>query len=134
MKTPATIFAAGTAFTPSVWPAKAAEVMPPKEADAAIMAELKAGANVPGVTPFRAVPGKFFGATKAHLKLGGKELTLPVKQGAKGATFKLKLKPGRDELWAKFTAAKGTPMGAFYAYVTKLEQSSYQVVPSGLRT
>mgnify|MGYP001222324597 CR=1 FL=1 len=36
MKTPATIFAAGTAFTPSVWPAKAAEVMPPKEAVAAL--------------------------------------------------------------------------------------------------
>lgn len=36
MKTPATIFAAGTAFTPSVWPAKAAEVMPPKEAVTAL--------------------------------------------------------------------------------------------------
>ena len=36
MKTPITIFAAGTTFTPSVWPAKAAEVMPPKEAVAAL--------------------------------------------------------------------------------------------------
>jgi hypothetical protein len=44
-----------------------------------------------------------------------------VKQGAKSVTFKLKLKPGRDELWAKFTDADGVPMGAFYAYVTKLE-------------
>ena len=93
----------------------------PKEADAAITAELKAGADVPGVTPFRAVPGKFFGATKAHLKLGGKELTLPVKSGDKSVTFKLKLKPGRDELWAKFTDADNVPMGAFYAYVTKLK-------------
>ena len=93
----------------------------PKEADAAITAELKAGADVPGVTPFRAVPGKFFGATKAHLKLGGKELTLPVKSGDKSVVFKLKLKPGRDELWAKFTDADNVPMGAFYAYVTKLK-------------
>ena len=92
----------------------------PKESGATITAELKAGADVPGVTPFRAVPGKFFGATKAHLKLGGQDLTLPVKQGAKSVTFKLKLKPGRDELWAKFTDADGVPMGAFYAYVTKL--------------
>jgi len=92
----------------------------PKESGATITAELKAGADVPGVTPFRAVPGKFFGATKAHLKLGGQDLILPVKQGAKSVTFKLKLKPGRDELWAKFTDADGVPMGAFYAYVTKL--------------
>jgi arylsulfatase B len=92
----------------------------PKESGATITAELKAGADVPGVTPFRAVPGKFFGATKAHLKLGGQDLTLPVKQGAKSVTFKLKLKPGRDELWAKFTDADDVPMGAFYAYVTKL--------------
>jgi arylsulfatase A-like enzyme len=93
----------------------------PKESGATITAELKAGADVPGVTPFRAVPGKFFGATKAHLKLGGQDLTLPVKQGAKSVTFKLKLKPGRDELWAKFTDADGVPMGAFYAYVTKVK-------------
>jgi len=93
----------------------------PKESGAAITAELKAGADVPGVTPFRAHPGKFFGAVKAHLKLGGQDLTLPVKQGAKSVTFKLKLEPGRDELWAKFTDADGVPMGAFYAYVTKVE-------------
>ena len=53
--------------------------------------------------------------------MGGQELTLPVKPNAKSVTFKLKLKPGRDELWAKFTDAEGTPMGAFYAYVTKLK-------------
>lgn len=92
----------------------------PKEADASIGASMKAGADVPGVTPFRAVPGKAFAAVKAHLKLGGQELTLPVKPGDKSVTFKLKLKPGRDELWGKFTDAKGVPMGAFYAYVTKL--------------
>jgi hypothetical protein len=82
---------------------------------------LKAGADVPGVTPFRAVPGKSFGAVQAHLKLGGQQLTLPVKPGAQGVTFKLDLKPGRDQLWAKFSDAKGIPMGAFYAYVTKIE-------------
>jgi len=93
----------------------------PKESGAAITAELEAGADVPGVRAFRAHPGRPFEAVKAHLKLGGKELTLPVKQGAKGATFKLKLKPGRDELWGKFTDAAGVPMGAFYAYVTKVQ-------------
>ena len=92
----------------------------PKEADRAITADLAAGADVPGVRAFRAHPGKPFAAVKAHLKLGGKELTLPVKEGDKSVTFKLKLKPGRDELWAKFTDAAGVPMGAFYAYVTKV--------------
>ena len=93
----------------------------PKEADRGITASLKAGADVPGVTPFRAVPGRSFAAVKAHLKLGGQELTLPVTPGAHSVTFKLNLEPGRDQLWAKFTDAKGTPMGAFYAYVTKVK-------------
>jgi len=93
----------------------------PKEADAAIGASLPAGADVPGVRPFRAAPGKPFSAVKAHLILGGQEFTLPVKPNAKSVTFKLKLKPGRDELWAKFTDAEDVPMGAFYGYVTKLE-------------
>jgi len=67
------------------------------------------------------MPGQAFAAVKAHLKLGGRELTAPVKGNANGVKFKLNLKPGRDELWAKFTDAEGTPMGAFYAYVTKLD-------------
>ena len=93
----------------------------PREADRAITADLEAGADVPGVKAFRAAPGQPFAAANAHLKLGGKELTLPVKEGAKSVTFRLKLKPGRDELWAKFTDEAGTPMGAFYAYVTQLQ-------------
>ena len=92
----------------------------PREADRAIIADLEAGADVPGVKAFRAAPGQPFAAANAHLKLGGKELTLPVKEGAKSVTFRLNLKPGRDELWAKFTDEAGTPMGAFYAYVTQL--------------
>ena len=59
----------------------------PWEADRAITADLEAGADVPGVKAFRAVKGKPFGAVKAHLKLGGKELMLPVKEGANGVTF-----------------------------------------------
>ena len=94
----------------------------PKEANRAIIAGLPAGADVPGTKAFRAIPGKTFSATKAHLKLGGKDLTLPIKPNAKSVTFRLNLKPGRDELWAKFTDVKGTPMGAFYAYVTKLSE------------
>ena len=92
----------------------------PREADRAITADLEAGADVPGVKAFRAAPGQPFAAANAHMKLSVKELTLPVNEGAKSVTFRLKLKPGRDELWAKFTDEAGTPMGAFYAYVTQL--------------
>ena len=48
----------------------------PKEADAAITASMKAGADVPGVTPFRAVDGKPFAAAKAHLV--GRPRTYPA--------------------------------------------------------
>jgi arylsulfatase B len=93
----------------------------PKDADAPILGSLPPGEDVPGEKAFRAMPGQAFAAVKAHLKLGGRELTAPVKGNANGVKFKLNLKPGRDELWAKFTDAEGTPMGAFYAYVTKLD-------------
>ena len=92
----------------------------PKESGAAITASLVAGANVPGVKPFRAVPGKPFRAVKAHLKLAGKELIQPIKSTDRSVLFRLRLKPGRDELWAKFIDADGIPMGAFYAYVSKV--------------
>jgi arylsulfatase A-like enzyme len=93
----------------------------PKETGTAITASLATGADVPGVTPFRAVPGKPFAAVRAQLKLGGKELSETVQTGDQSVTFKLKLQPGRDELWAKFIDAEGTPMGAFYAYVHKVK-------------
>ena len=73
-----------------------------------------------GAKAFRVTDGKAFPAVKASLKLGGQELFLPVEEGATKVTFKLSLEKGTDELWAKFHAADGTPMGAFYAYVTKL--------------
>lgn len=42
----------------------------PKEADAAIDAGLPAGADVPGVKPFRATPGLAFRPNKATIKIG----------------------------------------------------------------
>ena len=91
-----------------------------KESGAAITASLVAGANVPGVKPFRAVPGKPFRAVQAYLKLAGKELIQPIKSTDRSVLFRLRLKPGRDELWAKFIDADGIPMGAFYVYVSKV--------------
>lgn len=92
----------------------------PNVIDHPITASLPAGEDVPGVQAFRARPGKAFPAVKATLRLGGKEFVAPVKDGDTKVTFKVSLEKGTDELWAKFLAADGTPMGAFYAYVTKL--------------
>jgi len=92
----------------------------PREADLAITAPLERGKPVPGLGAFRETPGKPFAAVKAELKFGGKTLTVPVKATDKKATFRLKLKPGRDELWTKFYDADGKRIGAYYAYVRKL--------------
>jgi len=92
----------------------------PKTLDKPIDAAIPAGPDVPGQKAYRARPGKAFPAVKAQLKLGGQELTLPVEKGATNVKFRLKLKPGNDELWAKFIAQDGTECGAYYAYVTKL--------------
>ncbi len=91
----------------------------PREIDRPIVADLPAGANVPGATPFRAVPGKAFPATAALLTLDGRTLEKPVKAGDTAVTFRLPLRPGKDELWAKFKDVDGNEMGAFYAYVRK---------------
>ncbi len=91
----------------------------PREIDHPIRASLPAGAPVPGVTAFRAVEGQAFPAVSATLTIGGKTLTQAVGAGDKAVTFRLPLKPGKDELWAKFADADGNEMGAYFAYVRK---------------
>lgn len=91
----------------------------PREIDQPIQASLPAGDPVPGASAFRTAPGKAFPAVKALLKLGGQSLEKPVAAGDRSVTFRLRLKPGNDELWAKFADADGNEMGAFYAYVNK---------------
>jgi len=81
---------------------------------------IPAGAEVPGTQAYRARPGKAFPAVKAHLKIGGAEQTVAVPEGATNVKLKVNLKPGNDELWGKFSDAKGNECGAYYAYVTKL--------------
>ncbi len=92
----------------------------PKESAAAIDAGLPAGADVPGVTPFRATPGLAFSPDKASIELAGQTMTEKVSPGDKGVTFKIKLEAGRTQFTAAFTDGDGKTMGAFYAYVKKL--------------
>ena len=92
----------------------------PRTLDAPIAAAIGAGADVPGVKAYRAIPGKAFPAVKAHLNVGGQKLSQNIPDGATHVKFRLKLKSGNDELWAKFTDSKGNECGAYYAYVRKL--------------
>lgn len=92
----------------------------PKEADAAITAELPAGADVPGATAMRATVGESIPAVAASIEVSGAEHTKPVSENAKGVSFEVELKEGRDQLWSKFHKANGDWVGAYYAYVTWL--------------
>ncbi len=92
----------------------------PQTLDEPIAAAIPAGADVPGVQAYRARPGKAFPAVKAHLKMGGQELSQSIPAGATHVKFNINLKPGNDEMWAKFSDAKGNECGAYYAYVRKL--------------
>lgn len=92
----------------------------PEEADAAIDAGLEPGADVPGVTPFRARPGKAVPIRRATLTIGDQQAELPVAAHAKEVVFKMKLGAGKTRMSARFFTEDGTWIGAYYAYVKKL--------------
>lgn len=91
----------------------------PEEADLAINASLPPGANVPGVKPFRATPGKPIEPTEASLSIGSASMNKAVESGAKEVVFNVKLKAGKARMAALFKTADGKEYGAYYAYVTK---------------
>lgn len=93
----------------------------PAEIDHPITASLPPGRPVPGAVAYRTTPGRAIAARTAHLRLGGQELSQPVPAEAAAVTFRLHLEPGTDELWASFRDAGGNSVGAYYAYVTKVE-------------
>ena len=92
----------------------------PVEADRAINDSLSPGADVPGVTPFRAVQGKAIEAVSASVEISGQKHETSVSANAKEVTFRLKLKAGDTRLSARFYRSNGKPIGAYYAYVRKL--------------
>ena len=91
-----------------------------KETEKTLDAALKPGANVPGVTPYRARPGKALRIVKAEIEIGGqKVVSNSISPGTHDVTFKLPLKAGRTRLSARFITEDGTVYGAYYAYVRK---------------
>jgi hypothetical protein len=93
----------------------------PDVADAAIDAGLDPGDDVPGVRAYRARPGKAVPIVRASIHIGGQQAESPVRPGAKEVVFRLQLKAGTSHLTARFHLANGDQIGAYYAYVEKLE-------------
>ncbi len=92
----------------------------PQEADTAIVAGLKAAADVPGAKAYRARPGKAFPAVRATIEIGGQQKQASVQPGQKEIVFTFKLKAGRTRLRGDFFTAAGKTIGAYYAYVKKI--------------
>ncbi|MBN2308260.1 MAG: arylsulfatase [Candidatus Hydrogenedentes bacterium] len=61
-------------------------------------------------------------ATRARLRVGDTELTEPVDDAAAAAVFEVALKPGPARLQTWFEAEGGAPRGAYYVYVTRIEE------------
>ena len=93
----------------------------PRESGKAINAALPAGENVPGASvAYRAVPGKGIKATKASLRIDGKEIgTLAVEEGQQEVVFEAEISAGSHQLAPVF-GVKGGEMGAYYVTVTRL--------------
>ncbi len=92
----------------------------PEEADQPITAALPAGADVPGVRPYRAAQGVAVPAVQASLQVGDQQSTAEVPADAKEVVFEMQLPEGKTTMAASFETAAGEVFGAYYAYVEKL--------------
>lgn len=92
----------------------------PREADAAIDAELPPSEDVPGERAYRARRGQAVPIRKARIEIASHAAEQPVSPRSPDVAFRLKLKRGKTRLAARFETASGAEIGAYYAYVTKL--------------
>jgi arylsulfatase A-like enzyme len=90
----------------------------PKEADAPLTAGLPAYRGVDGVFP----EGKALPIAKARLKVGEVDVSQPVAEGDKAASFTVRLQTGKTQLQTWFYDARGEELcGAFYVEVRRRE-------------
>ncbi|MGB1931289.1 MAG: sulfatase-like hydrolase/transferase, partial [Mariniblastus sp.] len=94
----------------------------PKESGQAINSGLEAGAPVPGTRAFRETPGReFLTLDTAHVEIFDKKHSSSFKKDDVNAKFQIKLPAGKTKLTASFTGPNDQSVGAFYAYVTRLD-------------
>ncbi len=93
----------------------------PEETNAAINAGMEPGADVPGVKAMRTAAGRQFDLSTATVEIAGKELKASFDPDAIEAVITTELPVGKTQLQATFHAADGSSVGAYYAYVTRIE-------------
>ena len=94
----------------------------PKEANQAINSGMKPGAPVPGARAFRETPGRKFGTlNNAHVEIFSKQYHNNFEHDDVEAIFRVKLPAGKTKLTASFTGPNGLKVGAFYAYINRID-------------
>lgn len=94
----------------------------PEESNTPINAGMKAGDAVPGVKAFRVTPGREFATlNKATIEIAGKTVTADFEPDAVEAVLTTELPAGKTRLAAKFYSPDGNSVGAYFAYVKRLE-------------
>ena len=94
----------------------------PEEANQPINAGVKPGKPVPGGRAFRVTPGREFSTlNEGHVKIFDKKHSASFKPDAVEAVIRLELPAGKTKLTASFTGPKDQSVGAYYAYITRLD-------------
>lgn len=93
----------------------------PQENGSALGAALPPGKDVPGVTPFRARKGVAFKPVRTVLTIGDDKYEGKVDPESDEHVFVVKRKAGDTRLAARFYNANDDWIGAYYAYVRRLE-------------
>ena len=93
----------------------------PEETNEAINAGMEPGPDVPGAKAFRTTPGRQFNLDRATVSIADQELSVDFEPDALEAVLTMNLPAGKTRLTAKFHAEDGTSVGAYYAYVKKLD-------------
>ena len=94
----------------------------PEESNRAINAGMKPGAPVPGARAFRETPGREFSTLDtAHVEIFGEKHSSSFDQNDVKAKFRIELPAGKTKLTASFTGTEDQSVGAYYAYVTRVE-------------
>ncbi len=89
----------------------------PREIDTAIHADVPPGEPVFGRPALRSEPGRGFPASSVEFTVGGKSFDAPVAPDSLSVTLSTKLPAGSHRVTARFRAADGRRLDAFYVYV-----------------
>ena len=94
----------------------------PEEANKPINAGIKPGKPVAGGRAFRVTPGKEFSTlNEGHVEIFDKKHSASFKTNDVEAVIRLELPAGKTKLTASFTGPDDQSVGAYYAYITRLD-------------